>query len=103
MGSFSLASAQELNPSATSDLQLTSDQKHTIYLSISNLKQREAEPPTFRAAVGAAVPPSITLQPLPKTIVDLMPPVKDLEYAMVANQVILVDPKSKRVVEVINE
>ena len=42
------------------------------------------------------------LQALPKTIVELMPELKDYEYAMVANQVLLVDPKNKQVVEIIN-
>jgi hypothetical protein len=70
--------------------------------SISNQKQKETAPPTFRAALGAVVPSSIELQPLPKTIVDLMPELKDYEYAMVANQVLLVDPKNKQVIEIIN-
>jgi hypothetical protein len=42
------------------------------------------------------------LQPLPKTLVDLMPELKDYEFAMVTNQVLLVHPKSKQIVDVIN-
>jgi hypothetical protein len=34
--------------------------------------------------------------------VDLIPELKDYEYAMVTNQVLLVDPKSKQVIEIIN-
>jgi hypothetical protein len=102
-GSIGLAMAQEVNPATAPDLKLSRDQKHTIYLSISNQQRKETAPPTFRAAVGAIVPPSVELQPLPKTIVDLMPQVKDYEYAMVANQVLLVEPKSKQVVDVITE
>ena len=102
-GSLGLAAAQEVNPASVPDLKLSKDQKHTIYLSISNLKQRETAPPTFRAATGAVVPSSVELQPLPKTIVDLIPQMKDYEYAMVTNQVLLVDPKTKQVVEIINE
>jgi hypothetical protein len=98
-----LAVAQDINPATAPDLKLSTDQKHTIYLSISNQKQRETAPLSFRAAVSATVPPSVDLQPLPKTIVDLMPQMKDYEYAMVANQVLLVDPKSKQVVEVLND
>lgn len=112
LGSMGLAVAQEINPgtapqevnpATAPDLKLSRDQKHTIYLSISNLKQKETAPPTFRAAVGAIVPPSVELRPLPKTIIELMPQVKDYEYAMVANQVLLVEPKSKQVVDVITE
>jgi len=92
----------EQNPAAVPSLKLTAAQKQTIYSSISSQKQRETAPPTFHASVGAVVPSSVDLQPLPKTIVDLIPELKDYEYAMVTNQVLLVDPKSKQVVEIIN-
>ncbi|HET7679926.1 MAG TPA: DUF1236 domain-containing protein [Xanthobacteraceae bacterium] len=92
----------EGNPAAVPSLKLTAAQKQTIYSSISSQKQRETAPPTFRAAVGAVVPPSVELQALPKTIVDLIPELKDYEYAMVTNQVLLVDPKTKQVIEIIN-
>ena len=92
----------ETNPAAVPSLKLTAAQRQTIYSSISNQKQRETAPSTFRAAVGAVVPTSVALQPLPKTIVELMPELKDYEYAMVANQVLLVHPKNKQVVEIIN-
>jgi hypothetical protein len=95
--------ARDANPAAAPDLKLSSAQKQTIYLSISNLKKRETAPPTFRAAVGAIVPPSVNLQPLPKTVVELAPVVGGYEYAMVANQVLLVDPKNRQVVEVITQ
>ena len=92
----------ETNPAAVKDLKLSPAQKQTIYTSISNQKQKETAPPTFHATVGAAVPSSIELQPLPKTIVELIPDLRDFEYAMVANQVLLVDPKNKQVIEIIN-
>jgi len=92
----------EVNPAAVPSLKLTAAQKQTIYSSISSQKQRETAPPSFHATVGVVVPPSVDLQPLPKTIVDLIPELKDYAYAMVTNQVLLVDPKSKQVIEIIN-
>jgi PBP1b-binding outer membrane lipoprotein LpoB len=92
----------EVNPAAAPDLKLTAAQRQMIYSSISNQKQKETAPPTFRAAVGMAVPTSIETQAMPKTIVDMIPQLKGYEYAMVANQVLLVDPKNKQVVEIIN-
>ena len=92
----------ETNPAAVPVLKLTPEQKQTIYASISSQKQKETAPPDFRAAVGAVVPGSVQLQQLPKTILELVPDLKNFEYAMVANQVLLVDPKNKQVVEIIN-
>jgi hypothetical protein len=92
----------ETNPAAVPALKLTPEQKQTIYASISSQKQKETAPADFRAAVGAVVPQSVELQALPKTILELVPDLKNYEYAMVANQVLLVDPKNKQVVEIIN-
>lgn len=105
-GMVNVAAAQSasstVNAATAPDLKLSADQKHTIYLSISNQKQKATAPLDFRAAVGATVPPSVELQPLPKTIVELMPLMQNYQYAMVANQVLLVDAKSKQVVEIID-
>lgn len=92
----------EINPAAVPDLKLSTAQKQTIYTSVSNQMQKETAPPTFRAALGAVVPPSIELQALPTTIVELIPELRDYEYAMVANQVLIVHPRNKQVIEIIN-
>jgi hypothetical protein len=102
-GGIGFAAAQEVDPAGATDLKLNPDQRHTIYLSISNQQQRETPPATFGAAVGGVVPPSINLQPLPKTVVELVPRMQDYQYAMVANQVLLVDPKNRQVIDIINE
>jgi hypothetical protein len=102
-GGIGFSVAQEVNPATAPDLKLSPDQKHAIYLSISNQQQKETPPATFGAAVGGVVPPSINLQALPKTVVDLVPRMQDYQYAMVANQVLLVDPKSRQVIDIINE
>jgi Protein of unknown function (DUF1236) len=100
---MTIAAAQDSPPANTPDLHLTQAQKQTIYQSVTSQKDKTSSAPdTFRAAVGANVPDSVKLAPMPKTIVDLMPQIKDFEFGLVANQVLIVDPKSRRVVEVIN-
>ena len=85
----------------TPNLLLTSEQKLTIYTSLSNQPVKETAPPTFRAAIGESIPPSIELRPLPPTIVQLLPQTKELTYAMVANQALLAD-KDRRIIEIIS-
>ncbi|HZP78720.1 MAG TPA: DUF1236 domain-containing protein [Pseudolabrys sp.] len=94
---------EERNLRNAPDLKLSDEQKHTIYTSISNQNKKETAPPTFRAAIGSVVPETVRLEAMPKTIVQLMPQTKDYEYAMVANQVLVVDPKSKQIVELITQ
>jgi hypothetical protein len=90
-------------PQNVPSLGLSQSQRQTVYQSISNQQsKKDTAPLGFRPAVGAHVPDSIKLEPLPKTLVELMPQLKDYEYAFVANQVLIVEPQSKTVVEVID-
>jgi hypothetical protein len=83
---------------------LTVSRKQAVYQSIHNRHAtKSTEPIGFRAAVGAHVPASIAIEPLPPTVVGLLPSLKDYEYAFVANQVLIVQPQSRTVVEVIAE
>jgi Protein of unknown function (DUF1236) len=105
------ASPGEPGPQSTSDaphdvpnLGLSPSQKQTIYESIRNQQvKKSAQPIGFRSAVGSHVPDALEVAPLPKTIVELMPKLTDYQFAFVANEVLIVDPKSKMVVEVISQ
>jgi hypothetical protein len=91
-------------PHDVPDLGLSAAQKQTIYQSAaSQHAKKSAEPVGFRAAVGAHVPDAIQTAPLPNAVVDLVPKLKDFHYALVANQVLIVDPRSKTVLEVITQ
>jgi hypothetical protein len=84
-------------------LQLSDAQRQAVYQSISTRpSKKDTAPPGFRPAVGAQVPASIKLEPLPKAVVELVPKTADYQYAFVANQVLIVDPRSRTVVEVIH-
>jgi hypothetical protein len=89
-------------PRDVPSLELSQAQREAIHQSISNRQaKKDTAPEGFRAAVGARVPDSIQLEPLPKTVVELVPKTADYEYAFVANQVLIVEPRSRTVVEVI--
>ena len=49
------------------------------------------------------MPESVSLAPVPATIADLVPQMRGLESAMVEGQVLLVEPKGKKVVAVVVE
>jgi len=90
-------------PRDVPSLELSQSQREAIYQSISNRQaKKDTAPIGFRAAVGAHVPDSIKLEPLPKAVVELVPKTVDYEYAFVANQVLIVEPRSRTVVEVIH-
>jgi hypothetical protein len=94
------ASAQD-NAKDLPRLELTEAQKQTILTSVTNQNFKNEAPPNFQPIVGAVVPENVTLEEMPKTIVELAPKVEAFRLARVINQVIIVDPQSRRVVEVI--
>ena len=108
-GDVSRDSPKDVPPAATDaprsipGLDLSQSQRETIHQSVSNRQaKKDTAPVGFRAAVGAQVPPSIQLEPLPKAIIELVPKIADYQYAFVANQVLIVDPRSRTVVDVIH-
>jgi Protein of unknown function (DUF1236) len=80
---------------------LTAAQKAAIFSSLTLDKSKIKSAENFRVAVGARVPPTIELHPLPEGALAEAPAARPYRYTMVANQVVLVDPASMRVVEVI--
>jgi hypothetical protein len=95
------AQTPALDSGAGPQVVLTAPQRQILYQSISNTQKNNAAPAGFRATVGAPVPASVGLVPVPATIADIMPQTKGLEAAMVEGQVLLVEPQGKKVVAVI--
>lgn len=104
-GGIAAAMAQDSPPADLPHLDLSTAQKQTIYQSVTNQKdtKKGTVPDTFRAAPGANVPDTVPLEPMPKTIVQLMPQTQDYLIGLVANQVLIVESKGRRVVEVITQ
>src|SRR5690242_16920148 len=82
-------------------LDLSTAQRQAIFQSISKTRKNNAAPSGYRASLGAHVPEAIKLEPVPDTLVALIPKMKSYEVAMVEKQVVVVDPKSKSVVAVV--
>jgi uncharacterized protein DUF1236 len=84
-------------------LDLSPEQKQTIYQSVSSTQKNSPAPTGFRAAVGAHVPDAIELKPMPATLATLIPAARAMEVGMVEKEVVLVDPKTKTVVAVVTQ
>jgi hypothetical protein len=83
-------------------LELTPEQRQLIVTSVSSkTSQSTAAPPTFHPNVGATVPTSVEVAPMPDTLTQVVPRLKGYEFAMVGGQVLIIDPKSKQIIEVI--
>jgi hypothetical protein len=85
---------------------LSAPQRRAIYESVARQRVRSAGPAVV-AVIGAPVPPSLVLHDLPGQPSDPEQAADDfgvrvLKYAMVADDVVVVDPIAMRVVDVIH-
>ncbi len=97
-----MAQTPAVDSGAAPALRLTAAQKETIYQSVSATQKNHPAPDGFRIAVGARVPGGIELKPMPPTVAGLIPSVKDADVAMIEKQVVIVDPESKTILEVLS-
>ena len=92
--------AQNDNVGVTQKLELTAEQRSTIYATVSK-DRNKTSPQQFPAVVGAEVPPMINLYALPDDIVAGIPAAKLYQCTVVGDKVVLVDPTKMRVVDTI--
>src|SRR5580704_6692509 len=105
LGAAGFAAAQTggTNPSGT--LALTAQQRAEIYQTVAKEKDKVRTPPpvNLRASIGAQLPASIELYMLPDDVGTAVPATKLYRYTIVQNQVVIVDPTTMKVVDLIGQ
>ena len=84
-------------------LRLTDQQKGAIAAALSKENKVVTPPPAFVVAVGAPVPPAIELYMLPDGVLAQVPATKSVKYTVMNDQLVLVDPTTMRVVDMIKK
>ena len=95
--------AQSGAMSQPSQLKLSPAQRTAILNAVLQNSAKIAAPTNFQAAIGGPVPPSIELYTLPSNALPQSPELRSLKYTMAQNQVVLVDPTTMRVVDIIRQ
>jgi hypothetical protein len=54
-------------------------------------------------SVGAPLPGNVDVQPLPTVVVNLVPEYRGFDYVVANNDVVIVEPATRKVVEVISQ
>jgi hypothetical protein len=100
-GTTGQASTPMSKSGAEAKLNLTSSQKQTIS---KELADETAANASFSASLGAKVPDSIALKPVPMTVANEIPSIKSYSYAKLQDDnIVLVDPKDRTVAAVIED
>ena len=84
-------------------LQLTDEQKKKVVQAITGKDSLEKVPDGFTPAIGAKVPTQKKLaeHPLPRPLVYEIPALKNYYYVQLADKVLIVDPMTQKVAEMI--
>jgi len=104
MGSSMSPGTPNVTMSPLPKLQLSAAQKSAIFEAVNQEKSKVAPPETnFRVSMGAPIPPSIELYVLPDGALSAAPAARPYKYIVVQNQIVLVDPTTMRVVDIIRQ
>jgi hypothetical protein len=89
--------------SETQGLKLSAAQRATIVRAINQEKDKITPPPPFQPRIGAEAPASMALYILPDDALAQIPGGQQYKYTVIQNQVVLIDPTTMRVVDVIRQ
>jgi len=84
-------------------IKLSPAQRLMIYQSVSRTQNNQPTSPGFRVSIGATLPTGVISAPMPDTLKVLIPQTKAFETAVVDKQVVVLDPRTRRVAAVIVE
>lgn len=80
---------------------LSAAQRAAIFAAVNKEKSKVTPPLAFNPAIGAKVPPSIALYPMPDSTLAEIPSIRPYQYTVIKDQVVLVDPTTLQVVDII--
>jgi hypothetical protein len=81
---------------------LNGAQEHFIFQHVSKLaRTKETVPPGFTAEIGHVVPNSIKLHRFPSDVTKRVWAVTSYDYAMLQNQLLIINPQDRRVVDIV--
>jgi hypothetical protein len=91
-----------MQPMARDSLSLTRRQERTALRDISQKASGQSAPSSFNASVGATIPDDITIRQMPAKLTARVSSLKPYDYALLPDHLLIVNPKDKKVVDVIN-
>lgn len=100
---MSRPSSKPPTASMTKDnLSLTTAQEKLAWNDLSKQAASQRAPSNFSASVGTTVPNDIALRSIPRKVASQLPTLKPYRYARLPNELLIVNPRDKKVVDVIN-
>jgi hypothetical protein len=87
----------------TSSVTVNDEQRTQILERLRRERSASNENINIRVNVGERLPPRVRPRPLPPDIVRIAPQYRDYEYTVIEDRVAIVDPRTREVVDIIDE
>ena len=100
-GSMSKSTSMQTSSKPADNLSLTKTQEHTIWQDVSKQKFAAKAPAGFNPKVGAKVPSTVPLMGMPSKAAQAVPTIKSDDYTTAHGKLLIVNPTSRQIVDVI--
>ena len=90
------------NTGSTTNVQINTEQKTRIRERRSALSAGRVDRVDFTISVGTVVPRTVRVYELPATIVEIVPRYRGYKYILVDDEILIIDPRTLRIVAVID-
>ncbi|MBO0733676.1 MAG: DUF1236 domain-containing protein [Methylocapsa sp.] len=94
--------AQGAQPQQGGAAALNAGQQADVYAALSNENVHRLNHANFALAAGTIIPGYIALNPLPESVVEIVPQYDGYDYVMVRDEIIIVDPQTRAIVTVLH-
>jgi hypothetical protein len=95
-------SKSTMSQPASGTLSLTSAQQKTVWNELHGQAIEQKAPAGFNATVGAVVPSTMKIEPVPSKVATDIPTLKSFDFAMVNGKLLIVNPSDKKIMQVIS-
>jgi Protein of unknown function (DUF1236) len=95
------SSHSTMGRAARDTLRLTSSERRSAWKDLRGQVATENEPRSFNVTVGAVVPTTLKIEPVPGKVTGAIPALRPYDFALVRGKLVIVNPADKKIVEVI--
>jgi Protein of unknown function (DUF1236) len=88
---------------ASDTLSLTSAQRRAAWNDLRSEAAKQNASFGFKASVGAVVPTTLKIEPMPDKVASAIPALRPYDFARVQGKLFIVNPSDKKIVEVITD
>jgi hypothetical protein len=95
------SSASTMGRSASDTLSLNSTQRRMAWKDLNAASAKQNLPSGFHATVGAVVPSTFKIEPIPSKVTKDVPSLGPYDFATVQGKVLIVNPSDKKIADII--